>query len=123
MREVKPFTLYYFVLRILATNPLGLDLGDLKGSLSKQQCENDDTEVKIGSLHGTLSKLKSAGLIQTTIDIVLNDGNEEPVRKYLVTSKGLVFLNNAIKKINVEHQIVTSVPADAIAESPGLVGV
>lgn len=110
MIQIKPFTLYYFVLRILAFSREGLNLHDLKNRILEER-NTFGKDVKTGSLYGTLSKLKALGHIQTTVDIVLvGSDNEEPVKKYLITSKGHVHLRKAMEQVTEESDIVSDFP-------------
>jgi DNA-binding PadR family transcriptional regulator len=54
-------------------------------------------ELKVGSLHGTLSRLKVESLITTKIEIeVDSDSNERPVKLYRESEKGYLAINKAI---------------------------
>lgn len=114
---IKPFTLNYFVLSTLCKESSGLDLNGLKEGLLRSAPEDDVKVIKDGSLYGTLSKLKSAGCVQTTIDIVLNSkGEDMPVRRYFVTGKGKSVLLPAIKNLKKEESRIRDIDFNGIPD-------
>lgn len=102
--SIKPFTLNYFVLSTLCQEASGLDLHELKDGLLKSAASETEAKViKNGSLYGTLSKLRSAGCIRTSIDIVLNtNGDDLSIKRYFITGKGKSVLYPAIKHLQQE---------------------